>query len=82
MVNPDEAKGITVPIAFLPSKDEPEDDVKKFIANLKVDHVLETFKDQVHVSAIGHKICGHLLTVEQGFMGARYVWLDVGVVFC
>ena len=48
MVDPNEAKGITIPLCMLASKDEPPEDVKKFGENLKVPNHIETFGDQVH----------------------------------
>lgn len=48
MVDPKEAEGIKIPLAMLASGDEPEEDVKKFEANLKGEKHVETFKDQVH----------------------------------
>ena len=48
MVAPDDGKEIAVPICMLPSGDEDKDDVKKFTENLKVDHFVETFGDQLH----------------------------------
>ncbi|KAJ4298608.1 hypothetical protein N0V88_003638 [Collariella sp. IMI 366227] len=49
MVDPSEAVDIKVPLIMLASKEEPEEEVAKFEANLKgaAKHV-ETFKDQVH----------------------------------
>jgi len=48
MVDPSEAEGIKIPLCMLASKDEPEEDVKKFEANLKGEKHVETFKDQIH----------------------------------
>ncbi|KAK1499752.1 dienelactone hydrolase [Colletotrichum tamarilloi] len=48
MVEPEDAKGIKIPLIMLASKDEPEEDVKKFEANLNVTKHVETFKDQIH----------------------------------
>lgn len=48
MVNPDDAKGITVPIAILASKDENAEDVENFKKSLSVENHVETFGDQVH----------------------------------
>jgi len=48
MVDPKEAEAITVPFALLPSKDEPKDDVEAFAKNLKVDHIVEYYPDQIH----------------------------------
>jgi len=47
-VDPDDAPKITVPIAILPSKDEDEKAVSGYEKNLKVPHIVEWFKDQVH----------------------------------
>ncbi|KAA6413785.1 MAG: dienelactone hydrolase family [Lasallia pustulata] len=48
MVDPNDAKGITVPICMLASKDEDPDAVKGFEKELKVKSHVETFPDQVH----------------------------------
>ncbi|OLN96549.1 putative AIM2 family protein C30D10.14 [Colletotrichum chlorophyti] len=48
MVEPEDAKGIKIPLIMLASKDEPEEDVKKFESNLSVAKHVETFKDQIH----------------------------------
>jgi dienelactone hydrolase len=48
MVEPKEAESIKVPLIMLASKEDPEDKVKEFEANLKgVKHV-EIFRDQIH----------------------------------
>lgn len=48
MVDPNDAKGITIPLCVLASKDEDRDAVKKFEEELKVPKHVETFGDQVH----------------------------------
>ncbi|KAF9879390.1 dienelactone hydrolase [Colletotrichum karsti] len=48
MVDPEDAKGIKTPLILLASKDEGEEDVKKFDENLNVTKHVETFKDQIH----------------------------------
>lgn len=48
MVDPEEAKGIKIPLIMLASKEEPDDKVKQFEDNLKVAKHVETFKDQIH----------------------------------
>ncbi|KAK3995856.1 hypothetical protein QBC44DRAFT_319563 [Cladorrhinum sp. PSN332] len=48
MVDPADAKGITVPFILLASEEEAADTVKAFESNLKVPHHVETFGDQVH----------------------------------
>ena len=48
MIDPADAKNITVPIAILPSKDEDKEAVKGFEENLKVKNQIEWFPDQVH----------------------------------
>ena len=50
MVDPADAKGISVPIAMLASGDEDKDAVAGFEKNLGVKHHVETFGDQLHVS--------------------------------
>ncbi|KAL3472240.1 hypothetical protein BJX99DRAFT_262443 [Aspergillus californicus] len=48
MLDPNDAKGINVPMALLASKDEKAEDVSAFGANLKSDHYVETFPTQIH----------------------------------
>lgn len=48
MVDSNDAKGITIPLCMLASKDEDRDAVKKFEEELKVPKHVETFDDQVH----------------------------------
>ncbi|KDN71445.1 putative dienelactone hydrolase [Colletotrichum sublineola] len=48
MVEAEDAKGIKIPLIMLASKDEPEEDVKKFESNLSVAKHVEIFKDQIH----------------------------------
>ncbi|KAL8737592.1 MAG: hypothetical protein Q9181_001534 [Wetmoreana brouardii] len=48
MVDPNDAKGIKIPLCMLASGDENPEDVKKFKENLSVDNHVETFGDQVH----------------------------------
>jgi len=48
MVDANDAEAITIPIAMLPSKDEPKDDVEKWEKALKVKHVVEWFPNQIH----------------------------------
>jgi len=48
MVDPSEAEGISIPLAMLASKDEPEKDVKAFEAKLKGPKHVEIFSDQIH----------------------------------
>lgn len=48
MVDPEEAKNIAIPFALLPSKDEDEQLVDKFAANLKEKHLVEKFPTQPH----------------------------------
>ncbi|KAL8638247.1 MAG: hypothetical protein Q9228_004590 [Teloschistes exilis] len=48
MVDPNDAKGIKVPIVILASKDENAEDVENFRKNLSVENRVETFWDQVH----------------------------------
>ncbi|OQU99100.1 hypothetical protein CLAIMM_04787 [Cladophialophora immunda] len=48
MLDPSDAKNVTVPMALLASKDEPAEDVKAFEANLTVPHKVETFPTQIH----------------------------------
>jgi dienelactone hydrolase len=48
MVDANDAEAITIPIAMLPSKDEPKDDVEKWEKALKVKHVVEWYPNQIH----------------------------------
>ena len=48
MVDPEDAKGITVPLCMLASGDEDMDAVKKFEANLKVKNFVDHYPSQVH----------------------------------
>jgi dienelactone hydrolase len=48
MVSAADAEGIKVPFILLASKEEPDEEVKKFEDTLKVTKHVETFKDQVH----------------------------------
>jgi len=48
MVDPNDGPKVTIPIAVLPSKDEDKTAVGEYEKNLKVDHVVEWFPDQVH----------------------------------
>jgi dienelactone hydrolase len=48
MVDPEDAKGIQVPLIMLASKEEPADKVKEFENNLKQAKHVEIFGDQIH----------------------------------
>lgn len=48
MVDASDAEGLSVPTMLLASKEEPEEEVKKFEDNLKVAKHVEVFKDQIH----------------------------------
>ena len=48
MVDPNDAKGFTIPVCMLPSMDEKDDDVQAFKDSLKVPNFIEKFPDQVH----------------------------------
>ncbi|KAF6835917.1 dienelactone hydrolase [Colletotrichum plurivorum] len=48
MVEPEDAKGIKIPLILLASKEEPDDAVKQFEGNLTAAKHVETFKDQIH----------------------------------
>lgn len=48
MLDPSDAKNITVPIAVLASKDEDPKAVKGYEENLKVPNHVETFPTQIH----------------------------------
>jgi len=48
MVDANDASGITIPFAMLPSKDEPKEDIEKWQKAIKTKNVVEWFPDQVH----------------------------------
>lgn len=48
MIDPADAKKVTVPTLLLPSQDEDRKDVEAFVANLNVPNHVETFNDQIH----------------------------------
>jgi dienelactone hydrolase len=48
MVDPAEAENISIPLAMLASKDEPEKDVRAFEGKLKGEKHVEIFGDQIH----------------------------------
>lgn len=48
MVDPNDAKGITIPLCMLASGDENADAVKGFKENLQVKNFVDTYSDQVH----------------------------------
>lgn len=48
MVDPADAKELSIPFALLASGDEPAEDVKKFDEALTVTKHVETFGDQIH----------------------------------
>ncbi|RMX98948.1 hypothetical protein D0868_09804 [Hortaea werneckii] len=48
MVDANDAAGITIPFAMLPSKDESKDDIEAWQKNIKTKNIVEWFPDQVH----------------------------------
>jgi dienelactone hydrolase len=48
MVDPEDAKNVTIPMALLASKDEDAEAVKGYIANLSVPKYTDRFDDQIH----------------------------------
>ncbi len=48
MVDPNDAKGIKIPLCMLASQDEDPDAVKNFEKELTVPSHVERFDDQVH----------------------------------
>lgn len=77
MVDPKDAEKITVPLCMLASGDEDKEAVKEFEKSLKVEHHVETFTDQVHVSQNASLLAvgswDNVLTlISQGWMAARY----------
>jgi len=48
MIAADDAPGVTIPYALLPSKDESKEDIEKWQKGLKVPHIVEWFDTQLH----------------------------------
>ena len=48
MVDPNDAAGISIPIAMLPSKDEDKEAVEKWEQGVKTKHIVKWYNDQVH----------------------------------
>lgn len=48
MVDANDAPGVTIPFAMLPSQDESKEDVEKWEKGIKTDHIVEWFPTQVH----------------------------------
>jgi hypothetical protein len=48
MVDANDAAGITIPIAMLPSKDEDKEAVEKWEQGVKTKHLVKWYNDQVH----------------------------------
>lgn len=48
MVDPKDAEGTTIPYLMLASKDEPKEDIEKWQAKIKTEHIVEWFPDQIH----------------------------------
>lgn len=48
MVDANDAPGVTIPFAMLPSKDEPKEDVEKWQKAIKVKNIVEWWPNQVH----------------------------------
>ena len=48
MVDENDAPGIKIPFAMLPSKDEPKEDVEKWQKAVKVKNIVEWWPNQVH----------------------------------
>ncbi|KAI4746452.1 alpha/beta-hydrolase [Aureobasidium sp. EXF-12298] len=48
MVDPNDAAGISIPIAMLPSKDEDKEAVEKWEQGVKTKHLVKWYNDQVH----------------------------------
>ncbi|THW15756.1 alpha/beta-hydrolase [Aureobasidium pullulans] len=48
MVDPNDATGISIPIAMLPSKDEDKEAVEKWEQGVKTKHLVKWYNDQVH----------------------------------
>ncbi|KIW86565.1 hypothetical protein Z517_01963 [Fonsecaea pedrosoi CBS 271.37] len=48
MVDPNDAPNVAIPMLMIPSKDEDQEAVDKYEANLKVPHQVEWFKDHIH----------------------------------
>ena len=48
MVDKNDAGGIKIPFAMMPSGDEPKDDVEAWEKEIKVKHVVRWYKEQIH----------------------------------
>jgi len=48
MVDANDAPGIKIPFAMLPSKDEPKEDVEKWQKAVKVKSIVQWWPNQVH----------------------------------
>lgn len=48
MVDANDAAGVTIPFAMLPSKDEPKEDVEKWQKEIKVKNVVKWWPEQIH----------------------------------
>jgi len=48
MVDENDAPGVTIPFAMLPSKDEPKEDVEKWQKAIKVKNIVQWWPNQVH----------------------------------
>lgn len=48
MVDANDAAGVTIPFAMLPSKDEPKEDVEKWQQAIKTKNIVQWWPNQVH----------------------------------
>lgn len=73
MVAGDDAKGVIIPYAMLPSKDEDKSEVEKWQQNIKTPNIVEWFPDQVSLIRRYILSCGCRLMAFQvhGWMAAR-----------
>lgn len=48
MVDPDDAPGVSIPYAMLPSKDEDKEAVEKWQKGIKTKNIVKWYDDQIH----------------------------------
>ena len=69
MVDPNDAKEVTIPFCVLASGDEDKEAVKGFGENLTTKKHVETFGDQVHVSYTTYMLSARLSNHGEGLDG-------------
>lgn len=73
MVDPGEAANVKIPMCILPSKDENEQVILEYAANLKVPYMVETFKNQRHGFMSARGDLGDAQTREEYERGYKLV---------